>query len=350
MSKNKIYCSYSSSDREIVLNTVNVLKNKGLDVWFDQLDISLGERWDESVERALDESNIVLVFMSKASLESSNVMDEFSIAIVEGKQIMPILIENCELPMRLKRFQYVDFANNYEAGMNQLLQALNASDSEFVSPINEKVTISNEQFNDGEFEATEDVVDNNINYNVFISYNHGDARTAYKIKEVLTDSGIDVTIDEDSMKLGQEIKSFISESIQKADAVLTLISNRSLKSGWVGVETFDTMFAEEQSGKRKLIGCVLDSDFYNYDYTINTIDGLDEEIESRKKVMIRQLEKDVSVTDISSEIDRLRKLRQNFPETMKRLRDFKCIDVSDEEIINHSMDKFVKQLKRPKVI
>ena len=44
MSKNKIFCSYSNSDRENVLSIVKTLKNKGIDVWIDQLSIGLGER------------------------------------------------------------------------------------------------------------------------------------------------------------------------------------------------------------------------------------------------------------------------------------------------------------------
>lgn len=342
MPKNKVFCSYSSHDKDIVINIVNLLKSKGVDVWFDQLDIELGGRWDEQIEMALEEATSFLLFMSKTSLESSNVMDEISIAISDGKKLIPVLIEECELPMRWRRRQYVDLVNNYEAGINALLEALDGAkldEDDYIEKIQSDPII----------DATAGDFDD-IDYNVFISYNHGDLGTALKIRDLLVDSGIEVTIDQDSMRIGEEIKSFISDSIQNADAVLTLISNKSLKSGWVGAETFDTMFTEAQSGKRKLIGCVLDSDFYNYDYTINTIEDLDEEIESRKKVLVRQLQKDVSVTDISAEIDRLRKLRQNFPETMKRLRDFKCIDVSNDDIIGYNINKFVQQLRRPKVI
>ncbi len=357
MSKNKVYCSYSIKDEEIVLNTVKLLKNKGVDVWVDQLDIKPGDRWDDVVEKALEESTIFLLFISKASTESSNVMDELSIALNSNKQIIPVLIEECPIPMRLRRNQYADFVNNYENGIELLIQAL-ASPEDLIkhknnNVENEVIVDDNLQINnkvEDEIIVEDDLQNLTVDYNVFISYNHGDVKTALKIRDLLKNSGIEVTIDQDNMHEGQEIKGFINQSIQNADAVLTLISNKSLKSGWVGVETFDTMFAENQSGKRKLIGCVLDSDFYNYDYTINTIEGLDKEIEKRKEVLIRQINSNVSVTDISSEIDRLRNLRQNFPETMKRLRDFKCIDVSDEEIISHSMEKFVNQLKNAPII
>lgn len=342
MSKQKIYCSYSRVDSEMVLKTVNRLKESGFDVWIDELDIGVGENWDEQIGMALEQSTYFLVFMSHASIQSSNVIDEWSYALNANKVLLPILIEDCELPMRIQRIQYLDFTGNYEDAFKALTRALGSFD-ETNNIEDSHVMVEGTQ-------PTEKFTIDENDYNVFISYNHDDVKTALKIRDHLANSGIEVTIDQDSMDPGQEIKSFIKESIEKADAVLSLISNRSLKSGWVGVETFDTMFAESQSGKRKLIGCILDSDFYKSDYTTKTIDELDEEIETRKEILIKQLNQGVSVTDISSEIDRLRKLRQNFPETMQRLRDFKCINVSVDDEIAYNMDEFIHVLKRPKVI
>lgn len=344
----EITFSYSRNDADFVLKLGKSLRKEGASIWLDQLDLIPGQRWDKSIEAALDNSYTLLVILSNSSIQSSNVIDEVLFAFNKHKRVVPILLEECDIPQRLKKLQFLDFRGSFKKELNVLIDYLDFKNNtqDFEGPI-VSPRISNRI--DSNLKNSDDFVLNG-NYNVFISYNHGDLNTALKIRDLIKNSGLEVTIDQDSMYDGQEIKNFISSSIQKANVVLTLISNKSLESGWVGVETFETMFAETQNGQRKLIGCVLDSDFYNYDYTMSTIEKLDAEIKKRKKVLIKQLNQGVSVTDISTEIDRLRNLRQNFPETIKRLRDFKCIDVSKEEIIEKNIEKFVNQLKRAQVI
>ena len=103
MSNGTIFFSYSRADQEFVLELAKKLRGIGADIWIDQLDIEAGRNWDKSVERALESSDSVLVVMSKTSVESVNVMDEVSIAIEEGKNVIPLLYEECKRPFRLKR-------------------------------------------------------------------------------------------------------------------------------------------------------------------------------------------------------------------------------------------------------
>ena len=119
------FISYSRKDKEFALQFARELKSAGHLVWLDQLDIPTGARWDDAVERALRECEIFLVILTAASISSENVKDEIGYAIDHGKRIMPVLLEECDIPLRLRRFQYVDFTTmKFEEGVKRAKQLL----------------------------------------------------------------------------------------------------------------------------------------------------------------------------------------------------------------------------------
>jgi hypothetical protein len=105
------FISYSRSDAVFALDFARELRLAGYPVWLDQLDIPTGARWDDEVEQALRECEIFLIILTPASVSSENVKDEMGYAIDHRKRIMPVLLKECTIPLRLRRFQYVDFTN-----------------------------------------------------------------------------------------------------------------------------------------------------------------------------------------------------------------------------------------------
>ncbi|KAA5824385.1 toll/interleukin-1 receptor domain-containing protein [Algibacter amylolyticus] len=121
----RIFFSYSRDNSKFVLNLAKELRSAGADIWLDQLDIDPGARWDKSIEKALKTSPVLLVILSNSSVMSHNVMDEVSYALEENKKIVPVLMEACEIPFRLRRFQYANFTEDHQKGINSLIKALN---------------------------------------------------------------------------------------------------------------------------------------------------------------------------------------------------------------------------------
>jgi hypothetical protein len=114
----RTFISYSRVNKEFALKLASELRSSGFSVWLDQLDIPTGARWDDEVERALDECEIFMVILTPASSNSDNVRDEISYAIDARKRILPVLLENATIPLRLRRFQYVDFTGkSYKEGV-----------------------------------------------------------------------------------------------------------------------------------------------------------------------------------------------------------------------------------------
>lgn len=118
------FISYSRADSDFVLRLAKDLRNAGIPIWLDQIDIVAGTRWDQAIETALASCSAFIVALSPESIASVNVMDEVSFALEEKKSIFPVLIKPCKVPFRLRRLQAIDFGADYDSGIAQLLPAL----------------------------------------------------------------------------------------------------------------------------------------------------------------------------------------------------------------------------------
>lgn len=137
------FISYSRVNKQFALKLARELKAAGFPVWLDLLDIPTGARWDDEIETALRECGIFMTILTPASIISENAKDEIGYAIDHGKRILPVLLENCEVPLRLRRFQYVDFTSmNYDQGVRTAKELLSRLMKE---PIAESVTVSKER-------------------------------------------------------------------------------------------------------------------------------------------------------------------------------------------------------------
>ncbi len=125
MASKRIFISYSKKDTEYVSSLVQALRKQGFDVWFDK-NIITGNDWDDTIEEELKKADAVVLILSKSSVESEGVKDEMSYAMSLGKNLNPIKIEDCSVPMRLARKQYIDFpALGHQLGFERLVKDIN---------------------------------------------------------------------------------------------------------------------------------------------------------------------------------------------------------------------------------
>jgi len=121
----RTFISYGRVDHEFAVKLAIALRESNFAIWLDQLDIPTGARWDTEVEKALNECEIFLVILTPESIASENVKDEIGFAIDHGMRILPILLKNCEIPLRLRRLQYVDFTKKrFRDGVESAKQLL----------------------------------------------------------------------------------------------------------------------------------------------------------------------------------------------------------------------------------
>lgn len=126
----KVFLSYARSDAEIVDRIALDLEAEGINVWLDRERLTPGDLWAEQIAKALQATEFLVVFISKASSKSKWVTSEFAAAFSKlrstgGTRIIPVLLEDVsELPSSLAHIQYADFTKSYDAGMRDLLSAL----------------------------------------------------------------------------------------------------------------------------------------------------------------------------------------------------------------------------------
>ena len=56
-----VFISYARKDADFALKLGRDLREKGIPIWLDQLDILPGQRWDRAVEQALESCARLLV-------------------------------------------------------------------------------------------------------------------------------------------------------------------------------------------------------------------------------------------------------------------------------------------------
>src|SRR5512138_2627858 len=119
------FISYSRTNSAFAVKLAKDLKAAGYDVWLDQLDIPTGTRWDDQIETALETCTTFMIILSPESMQSQNVKDEIGYAIDAGKNILPVKIKSADIPLRLRRFQYVDFTHRpYEESLKEIKSIL----------------------------------------------------------------------------------------------------------------------------------------------------------------------------------------------------------------------------------
>lgn len=125
----KLFISYSTKDKEYANAIYADLCDIGHDPWKDDFDIYAGQNIPKEIEDASEASDYLLVLLSKNSVESGWVNAEwislFWDEISEQKiKVIPILLEDCKIPRFLKIKKYVDFREEYDIGINELVRAL----------------------------------------------------------------------------------------------------------------------------------------------------------------------------------------------------------------------------------
>lgn len=130
----KIFLSHTSADKPFVRKLATDLRRFGHTVWIDEAEINIGDSLIGKIRDGLDTVDYVAVVLSEASIGSKWVQKEIEIASnreIEEKRVvvLPIVIQQVELPGFLKGKFYGDFSDEaeYEDKLNLLLRSLGDS-------------------------------------------------------------------------------------------------------------------------------------------------------------------------------------------------------------------------------
>jgi TolB-like protein/tetratricopeptide (TPR) repeat protein len=93
-----IFISYSREDQKQVVKLVDHLREQGLNVWMDETDIHGATIWTKEIVEAIRAAELFILAISHHSIGSKNVVKELALASEREKIILPIYLEQCEIP------------------------------------------------------------------------------------------------------------------------------------------------------------------------------------------------------------------------------------------------------------
>jgi hypothetical protein len=109
-----IFLSHSSKDKVFTHRLASALRSRGVEVWLDELDISIGDLFLNKISEGINKTDYLGVVLSPHSVHSEWVNREVEVAlrdeISSGQcRVLTILYMDCDIPPLLKGKHHSDF-------------------------------------------------------------------------------------------------------------------------------------------------------------------------------------------------------------------------------------------------
>lgn len=124
VSEDKVFISHSSKDKAFVRRLVGDLKAESVSIWIDEVELKVGDSLHQAIERGIQKSSWLILVLSHNSVESPWFQQELNAAFAlelsrQKVFILPVVIDECDIPLFLRDKVYADFRNSYDTGLLQ---------------------------------------------------------------------------------------------------------------------------------------------------------------------------------------------------------------------------------------
>lgn len=133
-----VFLSHNSKDKPFVRKLAKRLGQQDVSVWLDEAQINIGDSLIKKISEAISQMDYVIAVLSKNSVKSNWVQKELNLAMSKEINedrivVLPIVIDNCELPDYLKDKLYGDFTNSeyFEESFKKILRAIGVTNINF---------------------------------------------------------------------------------------------------------------------------------------------------------------------------------------------------------------------------
>lgn len=112
-----VFLCHASEDKPTIRDLHQRLNDAGFSPWLDEIELLPGQDWELEISRAVRSSHSVIVCLSRNSINKEGFLQKelrFALDVALEKPegmifIIPLRLEICEVPERLRRFQWVDY-------------------------------------------------------------------------------------------------------------------------------------------------------------------------------------------------------------------------------------------------
>jgi hypothetical protein len=127
-----VFLCHSSGDKQEVRKLYQRLFADGFDPWLDEEKLLPGQDWELEITKSVRGSDVVLVCLSKDSITKNGYIHKeirYALDVADEQRegtifLIPIRLEECEFPDRLRRWHWVNLFE--ETGYERLKQSLNS--------------------------------------------------------------------------------------------------------------------------------------------------------------------------------------------------------------------------------
>lgn len=131
----RVFLCHASDDKLTVRDLYQRLDSEGwIDAWLDEEKLFPGQDWNYEIEKAVEEADVIIICLTKNSVTKEGFVQrelriilDFADYKPEGTlYIIPVRLEECEPPKRVRRWQYADYfpENNRKIAYQRLLGSL----------------------------------------------------------------------------------------------------------------------------------------------------------------------------------------------------------------------------------
>ncbi len=125
----QVFVIYPHSQKQFVKKLANDLCQSGINIWLDENELKPGDSIKPKIEKALRESQWVILVPTPEDRGSSWVYKEIDLAYEQEKErsrpfIIPLKMKEGKIPTEFEERMWADFSNDYEIGLKSLLKGI----------------------------------------------------------------------------------------------------------------------------------------------------------------------------------------------------------------------------------
>lgn len=125
---NTVFLSYVQKDLRIAELIINKLMKEDLKIWFDVNELKSGDNIFQTLEDKISASDYIVILISSESIKSLYQKVEIHSIFKNLKSrnitVIPVLIDDCQIPEELKSLAFIDIRKDMDKGINQLVDRI----------------------------------------------------------------------------------------------------------------------------------------------------------------------------------------------------------------------------------
>ena len=110
----ELFISYAREDEPTAAAIENELRRRGHRPWRDRSDIVPATDWVDAIDGAIARSDHFVVLLTPSAVASTQVARELELALDGDKHVVPILMQDCLLPARVRDKNCIDWRSKSE--------------------------------------------------------------------------------------------------------------------------------------------------------------------------------------------------------------------------------------------